>query len=100
MFATPDNGNAFTASQGASFLVAGLIEVAAEIESLRTQGKPQEIPPIPVEEDESPRGSIIGGAFAMGAILPLVAHATSLGLGVVTKLLFLSASLAPVIFAR
>ena len=102
MLATPENGNAFTAADGASFLVAGLMEVAAEIESLRMQDRPQpaDLPNGRGQEDKSPDAHVIGAAFALGALLPFVSHATSLGLGAATKLLVLSASLAPMIFAH
>ncbi len=99
MLATPENGNAFSASQGASFLVAGLTEVAAEIERHRMQSRPQEIRALEDEcFDDSPDGAIVGCAFALGAFLPLVSHATSLGFGAATKLLLISASLAPALY--
>jgi len=97
MFASPDNGNAFAGSEGAPFLVAGLMEVATEIENFRAHGKPQETPPGAVDGDEGPSGAVIGAAFAMGALLPLLSQATSLGLGAALKLLLFSVSLAPVI---
>ncbi len=69
---------------GRAEVIDGLSEVAAEIERLRLLEGPQ-YSDERTDEGESPRGAVIGGAFILGLLSPILVHATSLSLGAASK---------------
>lgn len=99
-FAMAD-GVAASAGRRAEF-IDGLSEVAAEIERFRLLGQAScdGFSREDGTESESVRASVIGGAFILGFLAPILVHAASLGLGAASKILLLSASVAPMILSR
>ncbi len=101
MQATSDQISQYASGEGVSVvaagadIAAGLSELATEIDLFRRQEWSQSDDL--ADEDlaaERPGAPLIGGAFLLGLLAPLLSHAPVLGLVSVCKILLLSAGLA------